>query len=61
MTHQHLSLSIWYEDDDSAQWVPTSVSYTFDNDLATLRSSVVAETTAREYAVQSIRANSSTA
>ena len=49
-----LELSVWYEDDDSAQWVPTSVSYTFDDDLAVIRSSVVAETTAREYAVTNL-------
>ena len=49
-----LELSVWYEDDDSAQWVPTSVSYTFDDDLAVIRSSVAAETTAREYAVSQI-------
>ena len=46
-----LEMSIWYEDDDSAQWVPTSVSYSYDADLAIIRSSVVAETTARETAV----------
>ena len=49
-----LELSVWYEDDDSAQWVPTSVSYAFDDDLAVIRSSVVAETTAREYAVTNL-------
>ena len=49
-----LELSIWYEDDDSAQWVPTSVSYAIDDDLAVIRSSVVAETTAREYAVSNL-------
>ena len=49
-----LELSVWYEDDDSAQWVPTSVNYTYDDDLADIRSSVVAETTAREYAVSQL-------
>jgi hypothetical protein len=46
-----LELSVWYEDDDAGQWVPTAVSYTYDDDLAIIRSSVVAETTAREYAI----------
>ncbi len=46
-----LELSVWYEDDDSAQWVPTSVNYSYDDDLTDIRSSVVAETSAREYAV----------
>jgi len=51
-----LELSIWYEDDDSAQWVPTSVNYSYDDDLTDIRSSVVAETTAREYAVGQVLA-----
>ena len=46
-----LELSVWYEDDDSAQWVPTAVNYTYDDDLAVVRASIAAETTAREYAV----------
>jgi hypothetical protein len=46
-----LELSVWYEDDDSAQWVPTSVNYTYDDDLTVIRASIVSETTAREYAV----------
>ena len=49
-----LELSVWYEDDNSAQWVPTSFSYAFDDALAVIRSSVVAETTAREYAVTNL-------
>ena len=51
-----LELSVWYEDDDSAQWVPTSVNYSYDDDLTVIRSSVVAETTAREYAVAQVLA-----
>jgi len=46
-----LELSVWYEDDDSAQWVPTSVSYSFDSDLATLSLRVDNEERAREAAV----------
>jgi len=49
-----LELSVWYEDDDSAQWVPTSVNYSYDDDLTVIRSSVVAETTAREYAISEV-------
>ena len=49
-----LELSIWYEDDDSAQWVPTSVSYTFEQDLATLSSRISSEESARETAVNAI-------
>ena len=51
-----LELSIWYEDLDSAQWVPTSVSYSYDEDLTFIRGSVVAETSAREYAVAQVLA-----
>jgi len=46
-----LELSVWYEDDDSAQWVPTSVNYSYDDDLTVIRSSIVSETSAREYAI----------
>jgi len=49
-----LELSVWYEDDDSAQWVPTSVNYSYDDDLTRIRASVVSETTAREYAVSQV-------
>jgi len=49
-----LEMSIYYEDDDGNQWVPTAVSYPFDDALATIRSSVVAETTAREYAIAAL-------
>ena len=49
-----LELSVWYEDDDSAQWVPTATNYTYDDDLAVVRASVVAETTAREYAISQL-------
>lgn len=49
-----LELSVWYEDDDSAQWVPTSVSYTFEQDLVTLSARMGAEERAREVAVQAI-------
>ena len=51
-----LELSVWYEDDDSAQWVPTSVNYSYDDDLTVIRASVVSETTAREYAVAQLLA-----
>jgi hypothetical protein len=46
-----LELSVWYEDDDTGQWVPTATNYTYDDDLAVVRASITAETTAREYAV----------
>ena len=52
-----LELSIWYEDDDSAQWVPTAVSYSYDEDLAVVRASITAETTAREYAISQLLAD----
>ena len=49
-----LELSIWYEDDDAGQWVPTAVSYSYDEDLAVVRASITAETTAREYAISEL-------
>ena len=52
---ESLELSIWYVDDDGGQWVPTAASYTFDEDLATLRSSIEAESRIREQALHHIQ------
>ena len=49
-----LELSIWYVDDDSGQWVPTSTSYMYDDDLATLRSAIEEETRLREQALHGL-------
>ena len=49
-----LELSIWYEDDNTQQWVPTAVNYTNEADLLVIKSSVVNERSAREYAVASL-------
>ena len=32
-----LDMSIWYEDDDSGQWVPVSSAFTYDEDLDVIR------------------------
>lgn len=52
-----LDLSIWYEDDDGGQWVPTSVSYAFDQDLSDLTSRIATEETVRANAIQSVQAS----
>lgn len=52
---ESLELSIWYVDDDSGQWVPTSASYTFDKDLSVLRSSIETESRVREQALHAIQ------
>ena len=52
---ESLELSIWYVDDDGGQWVPTAASYTFDEDLATLRTSLEAESRVREQALYAIQ------
>lgn len=51
---ESLELSIWYEDDDSGQWVPTAVSYKYDEDLAILRRDLTTETRVRESALHSL-------
>jgi len=51
---ESLELSIWYEDDNSGQWVPTSVSYKYDDDLAILRRDLTTETRVREQALHSL-------
>jgi len=51
---ESLELSIWYEDDDSSQWVPTSVAYTFDDQIAPLEAKIANEVRLREISVQDI-------
>jgi hypothetical protein len=43
-----LELSVWYSDGDSSQWVPTSVSYQYDEQLADITTALETETLARE-------------
>ena len=49
-----LELSIWYEDDDSGQWVPTSVAYSYDADLEVIRYDLSQETKMREQGLHSV-------
>ena len=51
---ESLEMSIWYEDDDSGQWVPTTASYTYDEDLAVLRADIETESRVREAALHNI-------
>jgi hypothetical protein len=47
-----LELSVWYSDGDSSQWVPTSVSYQYDEQLARLENQIATETAERAYDIQ---------
>ena len=49
-----LELSIWYEDDDTAQWVPTAAAYNYDEKLKTLSTQLSNETQAREQTTVSL-------
>ena len=42
-----LELSIWYEDDNSGQWVPTATSFRYDADLDVLKTSIETEKNSR--------------
>ena len=48
---ESLELSIYYVDDDSAQWVPISVSYAIDDQLLPLQTAIADETRLREQAI----------
>ena len=50
-----LDMSVWYADDDSAQWVPISTAYNYDADLDVVRSMIVEETSQREQALDYVR------
>jgi len=47
-----LELSVWYSDGDSNQWVPTSVSYQYDEQLARIENQIATETAERAYEIQ---------
>ena len=49
-----LEMSIWYEDDDGGQWVPTTTAYSYDDDIATLTAQITRETTLRETALYDV-------
>ena len=51
-----LEMSIWYEDDDGGQWVPTASAYSYDDDIATLQAKIATETTLRETALYDVYA-----
>ena len=51
---ESLELSIWYIDDDSKQWVPTSVAYSYDEDLAAIRSSILTESRTRTESIAAL-------
>lgn len=46
-----LEMSIYYEDNDGSQWVPTNVSYSYDEDLNTLTSALALERVTRTNAI----------
>ena len=50
-----LDMSVWYVDEDgTAQWVPTSAAYTYDEDLAVVSAALAEETRLREISVQGV-------
>ena len=49
-----LELSVWYSDGDSSQWVPTSVSYQYDAQLASITTAIETESSIREASVQDL-------
>ena len=51
---ESLELSIWYVDDDTAQWVPTSVAHTYDEDLDVIRASVASESRQRNIEIHAL-------
>ena len=51
---ESLELSIWYVDDDTAQWVPTSVAHTYDEDLEVVRSLITSESQQRNQEIHAL-------
>lgn len=46
-----LELSIYYQDDNTSQWVPTSAQYSIDSQLDPIRASLAAETAIRQASI----------
>jgi len=51
-----LEMSIYYADEDGSQWVPTNVSYSYDEDLNTLTSALELERVTRTNAITALQA-----
>lgn len=51
---ESLELSIYYQDDNNSQWVPTSVTYPVDSKLNTLKIAIATEGLARQTAVTNL-------
>ena len=51
-----LEMSIYYADENGSQWVPTSVSYSYDEDLNTLTSALALERVTRTNAITALQA-----
>ena len=49
-----LDMSVWYDDGDTAQWVPVSSAFTYDEDLDVIRRDLTTETRQRETAIQAL-------
>jgi len=49
-----LELSIYYEDDSTSQWVPTSVHYSVDSQLETIRVAINTETISRQNTINEL-------
>ena len=49
-----LELSIWYDDGNTEQWVPTSTAYSYDADLDTLSLKLDTEQRLRELAIHDV-------
>ena len=51
---ESLELSIYYEDENSSQWIPTSVAYAIDDQLLPLETAIANETRLREQAIHNL-------
>lgn len=49
-----LDLSVWYEDDDSGQWVPTSTAYSYEEAITTLNTRITLEEFKRSQTIETL-------
>lgn len=49
-----LDLSVWYEDNDSGQWVPTSTAYSYEEAITTLNTRITLEEFKRSQTIETL-------
>jgi len=50
-----LELSVWYEDNDTSQWVPTATAYSYDDAISAVNTRITVEEFSRSQAIETLK------